>query len=33
VIVPEPGIKVMTAAVRELVRSGDIVRVGSLSRG
>lgn len=32
VIVPQPGITVMTAAIRELVRSGDIVRVGSLSR-
>ncbi|MCA2216316.1 hypothetical protein [Jidongwangia harbinensis] len=28
VIVPESGIAVMTAAIRELVRSGDITRAG-----
>ena len=28
VIVPEPGIPAMTAAIRELVRSGDITRAG-----
>ena len=27
-IVPEPGIPAMTAAIRELVRSGDITRAG-----
>jgi hypothetical protein len=27
-IVPEPGIAAMTAAIRELVRSGDITNVG-----
>lgn len=27
-IVPESGIAVMTAAIRELVRSGDITTVG-----
>ncbi|WP_127507034.1 hypothetical protein [Actinoplanes solisilvae] len=27
-IVPEPGLTAMTAAVRELVRSGDITSVG-----
>jgi hypothetical protein len=27
-IVPEPGVAAMTAAIRELVRSGDIARVG-----
>lgn len=31
VIVPEPGVKVMTAAIRELVRSGDLCRVGTRS--
>lgn len=31
VIVPEPGLKAMTAAVRELVRSGDLFRVGTRS--
>ena len=31
VIVPEPGVKAMTAAIRELVRSGEIADVGSLS--
>jgi len=33
VIVPEPGINVMTAAIRELVRSGDITRAGCRSGG
>jgi hypothetical protein len=33
VIVPEPGITVMTDAVRELVRSGDITRAGGRSDG
>jgi hypothetical protein len=28
VIVPEPGVSVMTAAIRELVRSGDLMSVG-----
>ncbi|WP_326549772.1 hypothetical protein [Micromonospora sp. NBC_01813] len=28
-IVPEPGIPAMTAAIRELVRNGDITSVGS----
>ncbi|MFV2088290.1 hypothetical protein [Micromonospora sp. LOL_021] len=28
-IVPEPGIPAMTAAIRELVRSGDITSAGS----
>jgi hypothetical protein len=28
VIVPEPGIAVMTLAIRGLVRSGDITRAG-----
>jgi hypothetical protein len=27
-IVPEPGVSAMTAAIRELVRSGDITSVG-----
>jgi hypothetical protein len=27
-IVPEPGVAAMTAAIRELVRSGDIISVG-----
>jgi hypothetical protein len=27
-IVPEPGVPAMTAAIRELVRSGEIVKVG-----
>ncbi|GAA0809606.1 hypothetical protein [Spirilliplanes yamanashiensis] len=27
-IVPEPGIPAMTAAIRELVRSGDITQAG-----
>jgi hypothetical protein len=31
VIVPEPGVKAMTAAIRELVPSGEIADVGSLS--
>jgi hypothetical protein len=31
VIVPEPGVKAMTAAVRGLVRSGDIASAGRLS--
>jgi len=32
VTVPEPGITAMTAAIRELVRSGDIVRAGGRVR-
>jgi hypothetical protein len=28
VIVPEPGVPAMTAAIRELVRSGDLERAG-----
>ncbi|OJF10423.1 hypothetical protein [Couchioplanes caeruleus] len=33
VIVPAPGIAVMTAAIRELVRSGDITSAGIRSEG
>jgi hypothetical protein len=31
VIVPEPGVEAMMAAVRELVRSGDLFRIGTRS--
>jgi hypothetical protein len=33
VIVPEPGLKVMRAAIRELVRCGDLFCIGTRSVG